>query len=497
MTADEYRQKIHEAFARDDYAECIRLCEASEAEDVKGVFFGKTRYEYGSSLLMLDKYEKAQKELERYVKYGGENDPDGWLALASAAINLNNPKTEDYYWHAARLGSYEGKCYWAVMSFSNGLDLLNRYDGSDVDTEMEFYEKICDGITGTLECIREDPDRYEETLDSYAGLANMLRQDYVLIKGGLTSVYRVTQKTKDIFGNVMDTEQYKAHFYTDTGGSLWDARASWKQQKQATREKAKQAYERGLHVADWLDGLGKKAEAAAVRLSMLEEIAGAKPTEVQKHVQAWLGLYIREQAAAEYGDKAEIWLGQWDDILGKYDLTSYEFTAERMGKEGKQPSLGIVFKDESRIPAPATRYTELYEKGRQAQSAAPDAGGQTRETSAPVGEQTAKKRGSGFRGMLTALANSCPLGVLPTLLAGLLAALVAPKLTGFLTTLCYLAAIAVLVAGIVVNRRRLTDAAEKRGLTISHVILFWLLWASPIVGLAALAVDWFFFRTKK
>ena len=98
---------------------------------------------------------------------------------------------------------------------------------------------------------------------------------------------------------------------------------------------------------------------------------------------------------------------------------------------------------------------------------------------------------------MTVLADSCPLRVLPTLLAGLLAALAGPKLTGFPATLCYVAAIAVLVAGIVVNRRRLSDAAEKRGLTISHAVLFWILLASPIVGLVVLAAVWFFFRTKK
>lgn len=496
MTNEEYRAKIHEAFEQGDCDTCVRLCKQSEAEGVKGVLTGKTLYEYGAALLVTDKNLQAREQLERYVRANGD-DPDGWLTLGHTVINHDDAKAEDCYWHAARLGSYDGKCFWATMCFSNGLQLLNRCDGSDIDTEMEFYGKVCDGINGTLECIREDPDRYEETLDSYAGLANMLRQNYVLVKGGLTSVYRVTQTTRDIFGNITDTDQYKTHFYTNTNGSLWDARASWKQQKQATNEKAKQAYARGLRVADWVDSLGKKAEAAAIRLSMLEEIAGAKPTESQKHMQAWLGLYIREQAAVEYGDKAKTWLGQWDDLLSDAYLTYYELTAEKMGKAGSLPALGIVFQDKSKIPVPAARYTELYEKGRQAQAAAPGADGQVRGAPVLAEDLPKKQKGSGIRSILTVLADSCPLRVLPTLLAGLLAALAGPKLTGFPATLCYVAAIAVLVAGIVVNRRRLSDAAEKRGLTISHAVLFWILLASPIVGLVVLAAVWFFFRTKK
>ncbi len=265
MTQQEYEQQINALFDKGDYAAAHSLASTMRREG-----FNKGWYYMGAASNMLDNGRQAEKELRNYLQ--NADDADGWDMLGQILMNQDiYLEAADCFDKAAGRGNIESLAYASVCRYINAKDRMN-----DKPDDVAFNQEIRDMFEIALllaeQCIQKAPAQYP----FYNVLPNMWYTFYSLAAAGrfhhthITET--VTRKYISMFGT---TELDKTVTERDTymplagGGNLWNHMNAIKQDEQLTQSQAAAVFRRAMRLANTMDALGQKAEAAMLRFEMI------------------------------------------------------------------------------------------------------------------------------------------------------------------------------------------------------------------------------------
>ncbi len=465
MTRQEYEQQINAAFDREDYQTAHSLGNAMYREG-----FNKGWYYMGAASNMLDQARQAEKELRTYLK--NADDADGWYLLGQVLLDQDiYLEAVDCFDKAAERGNDEALGYASACRYIYGKDHLNDRP-NDVEFNDEIYNMIENAIDQAEACIQRAPSQYP----FYNILPNMFYTDYSMAVVGRGHHSHVTETvTRGTEKTVTERDTYMS---MADDGNLWSNQRVFKENERMSQSQAAAVFRRAMRLANTLDQIGQKAEAAMLRFEMIFAEIELNGQRGIAQDAVWFYQKAIEIAGDTLGNGFHEWLEDHKSFREDYGTLLRKYGNQI--KEAQQRHQKINFLRYYLDPA-------LCPAEEEADSADAQVMG--------LDELAAESTKATTSGILQAVADADALALAPVICAGFLFHFA--KGNGmFVTTFIFIVCTVIFLVGLAKSSKKIASDGERKCHLLGLALLYLLFLVHFVLGLVGLIACKVMFKSK-